>query len=100
MCFIHTVIFKSLLGPGPRLLFEQIKQRQETTSLAIWADERFTRQRYCQKYFLSTPVLLFLNSCYPGSLAHLRGLCFSQEENWAPYSRPGLNIHCDPALPP
>ena len=67
MCFIHTVIFKSLLGPGPRLLFEQIKQRQETTSLAAWADERFTQQRHCQKYFLSTPVLFFLNSCYPGS---------------------------------
>lgn len=62
MRFIHTIIFKSLLGPGPRLLFEQIKQRQAT-----WADERFTQQRYCQKYFLSTPVLFLLNSCCPGS---------------------------------
>lgn len=38
-----TVILEFLLGPGPRLHLEQFKQRQETASLATWADGRFSK---------------------------------------------------------
>lgn len=43
--FMHIVIFKSPSGPSPRLYLEQIKQGQETASLATWEDGRFTQQR-------------------------------------------------------
>lgn len=60
----------SLSGPRPRWSFQQLKQRQETTSLATLANRRFTKQRY---YYL-VPELFsvhqsfsFENSCCPGT---------------------------------
>lgn len=75
MYSVYAVILKSLSDPGPRLHFEQFKQRQEITSLATWANGRFTQQRYCQNYFLSMPV--FSNSYPQLILVHLAEFCFS-----------------------
>lgn len=45
-------------------------------------------------------VILFKIVVTQDHLAHLVELCFSQEENWGLYGRPGLNLGCVPALPP
>lgn len=48
---------------------------------------------YCQSYLKYTSVVLFFFFQIVaswGHLAHLWGLCFSQEENWRLHGRPGL----------
>ena len=55
--FMNTVILRSPSGPGPRLHFEQCKQRQETANMATEADGRLTQKRSivrCQNYFYCT----------------------------------------------
>lgn len=48
---MYAFALKPLLGPGPRLHIEQLKQKLETASLATEADGKFTRRKYCQIYF-------------------------------------------------
>lgn len=65
----HTAILKPLSGPDTRLHSE--------LTLSTCADGRFTQQRYCQDYFLSTPVPSFSIVAAQVHLAHLAELCFS-----------------------
>lgn len=57
---MDTASRKSLLGHGPRLLFEQLKQRQEAASLvSLRQIDLHSKDITYYQHYLSTPVLLF-----------------------------------------
>lgn len=93
--YTHSVIFKSLLGPFPRLHFEQFIWRQKTT----WplGQMGHLHSKDIARFLKYTNVLLFddaRSSCPP---ARIMLFLISVQGT---YCRPGLNGSCDPVLSP
>lgn len=54
---MYAFALKPLLGPGPRLHIEQLKQKLETASLASKADGKFTQLNIVRFIFKCTNVI-------------------------------------------